>query len=203
MGLGSWLFHMTLRYEFQLMDELPMIYVTALPFAHVFSWGKPEPWKTLIRVGTAVWTFGLTIIYCFFYKNPVLHQVSYGLLNFLIIYKTLATIRSTVTDGAARIFLYKLLGVSFAMFIFGFFIWNLDNIFCDWLIFARRKLNLPYSIFLEGHGWWHFFTSMGIYYFILYNQILSTWMKGRQDEYKLVWWGPLGTIKLKKNVKNE
>ena len=27
-GVGSWLFHMTLRYHFQLIDELPMIYAT-------------------------------------------------------------------------------------------------------------------------------------------------------------------------------
>ena len=28
-GVGSWLFHMALLYEMQLMDEVPMIYGTA------------------------------------------------------------------------------------------------------------------------------------------------------------------------------
>lgn len=31
-GIGSWLFHMTLKYHFQLLDELPMIYATCIPF---------------------------------------------------------------------------------------------------------------------------------------------------------------------------
>ena len=29
-GIGSWMFHMTLQYEMQLMDELPMVYACAV-----------------------------------------------------------------------------------------------------------------------------------------------------------------------------
>ncbi|TID17623.1 hypothetical protein CANINC_003989 [Pichia inconspicua] len=34
-GLGSFLFHSTLLYEHQLMDELPMVWTTAIPFGYI------------------------------------------------------------------------------------------------------------------------------------------------------------------------
>lgn len=42
-----------------------------------------------------------------------------------------------------------------SMFLGGFFIWNLDNQFCSQIRVWRRKVGLPWGIFLEGHGWWY------------------------------------------------
>ncbi|ANZ77135.1 BA75_04330T0 [Komagataella pastoris] len=202
-GLGSWLFHMTLRYEFQLMDELPMIYVTAIPFGYIYSWQRSPFWKNFVRYGTAIFTVTLTLIYIFVYKNPILHQISYATLNFLIIYKTLKTINERVTDPEVRYLEYKLLALSFSLFGFGFFVWNLDNIFCDTLSYLRRNyLGLPFGFIIEGHGWWHIFTSLGIYYFILYNEIMGTWMNEKPEDYKLVWrMGFLGEMVLTDEAK--
>jgi dihydroceramidase len=36
----------------------------------------------------------------------------------------------------------------------GFFIWSLDNIFCQDLRRWRHQIGLPWGIVLEGHGWW-------------------------------------------------
>ncbi|CDK24408.1 unnamed protein product [Kuraishia capsulata CBS 1993] len=197
-GFGSWLFHMTLRYEFQLMDELPMIYVTAIPFGYLFGHNKPPRTKLLVHLATGFFTVLLTVVYVFIYKNPALHQASYAALNFSIIWKTLNNIQLKVKDRAAQIFLYKMLGTAFSMFIFGFLIWNLDNVFCQYLIHVRRNyLGLPYGIFIEGHGWWHIFTSLGIYYFVTYNEVLSTWMDDKQEDYKVVWHGPICEVVLK------
>lgn len=41
-----------------------------------------------------------------------------------------------------------------AMFLGGFFIWNLDNQYCSRLRMWRRSVGLPWGILLEGHGWW-------------------------------------------------
>ena len=43
-------------------------------------------------------------------------------------------------------------GVS--MFVGGFGIWSLDNIYCSQLRKLRRQVGLPWGILLEGHGWW-------------------------------------------------
>lgn len=201
-GLGSWLFHMTLKYEMQLMDELPMIYVTAIPFGYLFSWNKPPLEKALWQYGTLFGTLLMTIIYVFIYKNPALHQICYALLNFSIIFKTLSNINKYVDDDKMKTFLRRMLILAFSLFIFGFFIWNLDNIYCPNLISWRRDyLGIPFGFIIEGHGWWHIFTSFGIYYFVIYNEILSTYMEGKQDLYELVWHGPVIEVVLKENLK--
>lgn len=41
-----------------------------------------------------------------------------------------------------------------SMFLGGFAIWNLDNVFCSTLREWRQQIGLPWGILLEGHGWW-------------------------------------------------
>lgn len=47
------------------------------------------------------------------------------------------------------------------MFVGGFFLWNMDNIFCHHLKTARHQIGLPWSVVLEAHGWWHILTGLG------------------------------------------
>nr|pir hypothetical protein B7F18.50 [imported] - Neurospora crassa [Neurospora crassa] len=51
--------------------------------------------------------------------------------------------------------------IAIITFVGGFFIWNMDNIFCRHLTTAKNQLQLPWSIVLEGHGWWHILTGLG------------------------------------------
>lgn len=185
-GIGSFMFHSTLQYEHQMMDELPMVWVTAIPFGYIWGWNRSTFWNLFWNVGTFLLTCAFTYTYIFIYRNPVFHQVFYAVLNFGVIYKSIKTIQAVVPDKNMRLKLYKLLVFSFSLFIFGFFIWNLDNIFCSNLIHVRRNyLGFPLGVLLEGHGWWHVFTGLGIYYFIVYNMILSTYMRSEGDLYTI------------------
>jgi len=47
------------------------------------------------------------------------------------------------------------------IFLAGFFLWNMDNIFCQHLTATKQQLLLPWSVLLEGHGWWHVLTGLG------------------------------------------
>ena len=40
------------------------------------------------------------------------------------------------------------------MFLGGFAIWTLDNVYCSRLRNWRRQVGLPWGVLLEGHGWW-------------------------------------------------
>lgn len=200
-GIGSFMFHSTLQYEHQLMDELPMVWVTAIPFGHLFSWNKPEPYRSLWIYGNFVVTALFTYVYIYIFRDPMFHQIYYAMLNFLLIYKTHLVIQKVIKNDQLRRRQYKLLTLGFSLFAFGFFIWNLDNIFCTKLIGWRRTIGLPLGVLLEGHGWWHIFTGFGIYYFIVYNMILSTYMNGTSENYELVRHGFLLEVKLKDTKK--
>lgn len=198
-GIGSFMFHSTLWYEHQLMDELPMVWVTAIPFGYIWGWNKPEPYHLIWNIGTLLITSLFTYIYIFIYRNPIFHQVFYAILNFGVIYKTIKTIQLVIPDEKVRKNQYKLLIFAFSLFIFGFFIWNLDNLFCQYLINWRHNyLGWPLGFLIEGHGWWHVFTGLGIYYFILYNMILSTYMRNEGDKYQVVRHGFLVEVRRKK-----
>lgn len=59
--------------------------------------------------------------------------------------------------------------ISFGLTVFlgGFAIWNLDNMYCSKLRRWRHELGLPWGIVLEGHGWWHLMTGLGAYFYIV------------------------------------
>jgi dihydroceramidase len=46
--------------------------------------------------------------------------------------------------------------VAFGLTVFlgGFGIWALDNVYCGTLRKWRRSMGLPWGVVLEGHGWW-------------------------------------------------
>lgn len=52
--------------------------------------------------------------------------------------------------------------VGLSVFLCGFLIWNLDNIYCGHFRRWRREIGLPWAILLEGHGWWHLMTGLGM-----------------------------------------
>jgi dihydroceramidase len=47
------------------------------------------------------------------------------------------------------------------MFLAGFGLWLMDNTFCRHLTTTKNTILLPWSILLEGHGWWHILTGLG------------------------------------------
>lgn len=80
------------------------------------------------------------------------------------------------------------------MFLVGFFIWNVDNIFCKYLLSARNTMLLPWAVVLEGHAWWHIFTSLGAYYFIIWRVWLEACLEGKEREFMLHWPSPFTSV---------
>lgn len=62
--------------------------------------------------------------------------------------------RQDVRDAKTLRTMWAMIGVGLSVFIGGFGIWTLDNVFCSSLRHWRREIGLPWGILLEGHGWW-------------------------------------------------
>lgn len=109
------------------------------------------------------------------------------------------------------------------LFLIGFGIWNIDNVYCHHLRTWRDYVLLPWAIVLEGHGWWHLFTGLGGkwhvapvvltsqarrasydasltkmrvlgYYFITWRIWLHRCLEGSENEFALQWPSPLTSI---------
>ncbi|KAK1757716.1 ceramidase [Echria macrotheca] len=201
-GLGSMAFHTTLKYSMQLADELPMIYTVCIMSYAAFSYGRSPIEKALVAAALVAVACFITVYYLYA-KDPVFHQVAYGVITlattFRGFYVTEGQLRQDLTERVpgevdARMRQIRRLAFSgILMFLAGFFIWNLDNIFCRHLLHARNQIKLPWAVLLEGHGWWHILTGLGAYHLILWRVWVNTCLDGKEQEFMLDW-TPLRTI---------
>ena len=51
--------------------------------------------------------------------------------------------------------MWLMIACGLGIFLGGFGIWTLDNVYCSSLRRWRRQVGLPWGILLEGHGWWY------------------------------------------------
>ncbi|KAJ5297611.1 hypothetical protein N7508_007860 [Penicillium antarcticum] len=218
-GTGSFLFHSTLKYPMQLVDELSMIYTTCLMVYASFSYSR----SVILRVWLALSLTGLAIFITLYYhylQDPVFHQNAYALLTIVVVFRSMHTMEVTlrpkwrhsteedrlerqmkglpvptkerqhyenVRDQKTLNTMWFMVCYGLVMFLGGFAIWNLDNLFCSQVRRLRHQVGLPWGLILEGHGWWHVMTGLGAYLYIIWGIWLRHCLNGRQDEYQLRW----------------
>ncbi|KAL1883867.1 hypothetical protein VTK73DRAFT_7655 [Phialemonium thermophilum] len=169
-GLGSMAFHSTLKYSMQLADELPMIYTTCIMAYASLTYAKSVRFSIMTAAGLIFLAWSITAYYLYA-KDPVFHQVAYGVMTGTIIlrgmtimeYDLRPALRERNGEDGDMIMrqMWMLAATGITMFLTGFFIWNMDNIYCQYLIQARNYILLPWAVLLEGHGWWHILTGLG------------------------------------------
>lgn len=166
-GFGSWNFHMTLLYEMQLFDELPMLWgslmlVYAL-VTHLYeTMERSVMANALLKLSLVAYGVICTFIYLSL-KTPILFQVAYGVLVTLMLYYDIAVVRRKACS--VRIF-YS------AIFFYytGFGLWCVDNFACEWLRGLRTSGALPPLLapITQLHAWWHLCAGYGAYLHILF-----------------------------------
>ncbi|KAK9466595.1 ceramidase [Lipomyces arxii] len=187
-GIGSWLFHMTLQYEYQLLDELPMIYATCIPTWAVFSYARSK--KDSILLGIYIFSGAsiLTLVYLYF-KDPTIHQAGYAVLTGMVLFRSLYLVVTKIEDSKIRADMWRTVIIGICTFLSGYGLWMLDIHFCTWVRSTRRIVGMPLGFILEGHGWWHILTGLGVYYYLVFLEYLRICLTGRAKDYVYVWDG--------------
>ncbi|KAM4047642.1 alkaline ceramidase 3 [Anomaloglossus baeobatrachus] len=167
-GMGSWCFHMTLKYEMQLLDELPMIYGCSVFVYCLYECFKNRnSYNYLLLVLLMLFSVIVTTVYLL-WKEPVFHQVMYGVLvGFLVL-------RSVYIVTWVYPWLRGLAYTSLGLFLIGFLLWNVDNIFCDTWRDVRQKMPPVLGAVTQFHAWWHILTGLGSYLHILFSLYTRT-----------------------------
>ncbi|TFK41854.1 ceramidase [Crucibulum laeve] len=189
-GVGSFAFHATLLFQAQLADELPMIYVGSMSLWLLFD-DKPgfglRSTRTKVLIAMlAIFDILFTWSY-YVYRNPVYHQVVFATIVIATIIRITYLLKYSEAGQSIpakkKSSIAKLFTTGAGLFAFGFFIWNLDNIFCDTLTGWKVSMGWPAAFLLEGHSWWHVLTGSGSYYMFIGIQYVTLCIKDNPKNY--------------------
>ena len=192
-GFGSAWFHATLTYSTQLLDELPMIYTSAWLTYCVCEtsrgYGAPR-FRLLLPLSLVLLVTWITVVYVW-NGNPVFHQVAYASIQIVSTLRVIhlltnknSALNTTTLGKQRKSEIQRLYLFGTAVFLLGFAIWNIDNIFCYQLRQARAFVGYPWAVLLEGHGWWHILTGWGAYCLITAGSQLAVGEK--EDPHNFV-----------------
>ncbi|OAV99145.1 hypothetical protein PTTG_02887 [Puccinia triticina 1-1 BBBD Race 1] len=191
-GIGSFMFHATLHYEWQLADELPMIFSSAFTTYVVFDTGRASlPRSRFVRslpFLLFLYCSGFTAIYLR-HPNPVFLQVAFAAIqltaNFRAAYTICTAPVKTCKEQKNKAQIIRYLSAGFFTTLIGFLIWNVDNIFCDRISHLKQHLGIPWSFAVEGHAWWHLATGTGAYLSTVGLQLMSVSFKEGADGFEI------------------
>ncbi|KAK2731302.1 hypothetical protein FQN57_003457 [Myotisia sp. PD_48] len=105
-GLGSLLFHSTLKYPMQLLDELSMIYTTCFMCYATFSYSKSSTYRLVLGVGLTALAIFITLYYHYL-QNPVFHQNAYAILTAVVIFRSMWMMEVTLRPSFQRSRLHR------------------------------------------------------------------------------------------------
>ncbi|KIJ53491.1 hypothetical protein M422DRAFT_25363 [Sphaerobolus stellatus SS14] len=178
-GIGSFAFHATLLYEAQLADELPMwVYVCSQTLYVIFETVpgalKDSHRRKPLALGIILFDVLFTLAYAL-YRNPVFHQAVFATLMLTVGVRTTILCRRPSTPIAleSKRRIIRIFWTGSFFFLFGFLIWNLDNIYCETISGWKAALGWPAAFLLEGHAWWHLLTAIGTYLMLVGVQFLT------------------------------
>lgn len=170
--------------EFQLLDELPMIYTTLVMFWGVFDYGLSALHSSLLAGFTAGLGGGITWYYLV-NKNPVFHEVAYGVITASVIFQSCYLAYYHVKDPIALKEMRKLAVIGFVSFMTGFGLWGIDRGQCSSLTSAKHWMGIPFGFILELHGWWHLLTGLGVAFFIVVSCQLRVHLSHEEAEFEM------------------
>ncbi|OAL28003.1 hypothetical protein AYO20_09625 [Fonsecaea nubica] len=169
-GVFSLVFHLTLKYETQVCDDLSMFWVCAALVYELYTLGWSKPAKlSFAFILTAV--LGVISAYHYALHQLWLHNVTFIALVTAIWPRVLYLIR-TRFKGEKKQYWTKQFRVGGLCFLMGFVVWAIDGAYCGALRETRKQLGIPLAFVLELHGWWHILTALGAGYCIRVTKVL-------------------------------
>ena len=160
-GLGSALFHATLRYELQMLDELPMVY---LALVMVFTLLEIQPGRRYgNRLPIALVLYGaLVTVVCIFARGRFqfwFFQVSFGLIEMFALYRVYLLYRASTSARVRRLF-----RLGMGSYILAVELWFVDIAFCGFVSRTLPSFGIPNP---ELHAVWHVLVSFGFYLLVV------------------------------------
>lgn len=188
-GIGSTMFHMTLQYSMQLLDEVPMVFTTCLFIycqAQIKAGPKEQNW--LLMSALIFYALSFAAIYSV-WSNPLVMEYMYAVLMFILLAQSAYIVHRDYDPSCLKMFL---LGT--AMYGVAFLIWNIDNHFCHHLQDFRARTSSSVGALSQLHAWWHILAGYATYLHILFSIHYRLSMLKRRPQFVLC---PIGLTVVK------
>jgi dihydroceramidase len=162
LGIGSFLFHASMKYALEFVDELSMLLLAWSMLQAALTARQTPVVASRITWGLTVFFLGFAAFHVF--SAQIIYQVIVFLLSITAIMLRNQYIfhwakpplpRPEARDWNRRI--WQAFGIS----MFGYLLWNIDLELCHVLRSTRAQIGLPWAWLLELHGWWHILTAIG------------------------------------------
>ncbi|ORZ41422.1 ceramidase [Catenaria anguillulae PL171] len=201
-GLGSALFHGSLQYHMQLLDEVPMLIGSAM-FIYCCitpARSRPPTWAALALVLYPSITTGMYITN----RIPEFFQYAYTLEVVLITGLAIWNLRYFPSASASQSAEAGLVSqkqgrsmflLSLTSYVTATCFWVADNLLCySHLVPIKEQLGWPLRVVFEFHGWWHFGTGFATYVSVTYMVAVRANAVALRDEkmarkVEVKWWG--------------
>ena len=164
-GIGSWMFHMTLRYEMQLLDELPMLYGSSYVICCLYTARNSffDDGGYILAIMLIIFNVITTIVYLLI-KEPIFFQVMFAVIMTIGLIISIYNQYIDYSRMGAKLLLTVITTTAIA-FVF----WNIDNTYCSKLTYIREHVLRPNRVFryltplTQFHGWWHLLCGYAFY----------------------------------------
>jgi len=191
-GIGSALFHATLKNHTQWCDDLSMLIATATVFHRIFTFNKSLRYTIISGLLISTIMISFMIWHCYT-DELIMHSILFGIMVVIIGERTRSLTKTRISSPSLRKEVRKLAYWGSLFFVGGFALWNLDHAYCGALTAAKRRIGMPWGFFLEMHGWWHVLTAVGVYIFIALVEFLTS-DEGAEGKLDGRWAWPVGWI---------
>ncbi|KAJ2485864.1 hypothetical protein IWW37_005811 [Coemansia sp. RSA 2050] len=162
-GIGSYLFHATLRYSMQMLDELPMLWAVSIA-CYISITTQYLVNKRAVKWGLSLWTLMVSLFTAGFSGKTqfVLFQASFNILTYVMAFLCWRGKRDL--ENAQMRHVAKLFSSGIKWYLMAAIVWLTDTNLCTY-INGQDKSILPFN--LQLHAWWHVMASLGLVYLVV------------------------------------
>ncbi|KAI5783985.1 ceramidase [Pyronema domesticum] len=168
-GVGSTLFHGSLKFSTQMMDELGMVYATATALYSILTIDLRQ-WSRWLAMFLFTSMAMLTVVHCNA-TEPSIQRLCFTTMIYGTFIRCYMLIKR-VKDERVRKEMKTIAKVGTGFYITGTLIWMFDEMRCQDLKNIRDVVGLPWGLVFEAHGWWHVLTAVGVYCYLVFVEYL-------------------------------
>ncbi|OMJ10332.1 putative alkaline ceramidase dcd3A [Smittium culicis] len=184
-GIGSVLFHCTLKQPMQMFDEIPMLW-SAITILYTLSNSRyklDQLWFKAALIGVGLLSTFLT---AFFRGSTqfLLFHISFGSLEisgFILLYLAKADLHSKFASKCDNIS-KNLFSNGLKWYGLAVICWLIDTFFCEYINAGPQSI-IP--IYFQLHAFWHIFVSFGLVNFVVLVVVYCKVNSGESVRLKL------------------